>query len=317
MASNNPLLPVVKDIQSKLKRIRSDVQEAIGELTSIRKTVEQGVDSILEAINDNIQAQAEMLIMEKVSEAQSISAQVDAEQDHVEMEKQDLDRKLDRISERYQSRHEDLDQKAASRVRDLGSHIFAIQEDEFEDGIETRFTDHVTGTWRDMEAYSTKVDRDRSARIESELAPTHDAISGFLERRRDLLDSIDDHLLINTTSLDQPKRIQVPFWIVTVERDGEQTEEIVVPSDLESDDDSWYTARLAERDGFRETFRAVAERNAPETTRTERPTASDVADAVASHSRSRMAGLLGFHKTIRGALADDFAVEVEGGATDE
>ena len=155
--ANDDLHPILRDIQQKIVSVRDDLKTIIGKIDGVQETIQNGVEQILEAINDNIQAQAELKLMDKVASVRAIPAHIEAEREQVEAEKRELEAKLDSIGDRYADRHRELDEKATERIRDLGSHIFEIQEDEYEDSIEGPFHDHVTETWQQMQLDNAEI----------------------------------------------------------------------------------------------------------------------------------------------------------------
>ncbi|MDY6780846.1 MAG: hypothetical protein SV760_10000, partial [Halobacteria archaeon] len=229
---DDSLRPILRNIGQKIANLREDVNEAIGEIKKVRETIKEGVEKIIEAINDNIQAQAELKIMEKLADVRSIPKQIEAEKEQVDMEKEELESKLRRMSERYDERHDELDEKAEERVRDVGEHIFEIQEEEYENGIEEPFTEHVTSTWREMQVATEEITRDRQERLEEDLERTTEEVDTFIERRRNFLNKIDNHRVDSVPDVNGSRPIQIPFWVVTVERDGVEEQEIVMPSSL-------------------------------------------------------------------------------------
>lgn len=314
MASDN-LHPILKDIQGKIVNVRDDLQNVIGELRKVRETIREGIDSILEAINDNIQAQAELKMMERVANVRSIPAQISAEEEQIGAEKDELEAKLESIGERYQRRHEELDQQAEQRVRNLGEHIFEIQEDEFENNIEQPFHEHVTETWREMQLANSEIGANRIESLESELDETHTTIDDLLEQREQFLTDLHRNR-VSTGSFSSPQQIQVPFWIVTVERNGERMQEIVGPADLEQRSDAWYTAELAERPGFRQVIEDVAHSTTPQTTETVQLQDTHIQDSAAQYIQNDIFGQTDFADKVGETMGDTVPVTVEGSGGD-
>jgi vacuolar-type H+-ATPase subunit E/Vma4 len=313
MASDN-LHPILKNIQRKLVNIRDDIQSVAGEIKKVRTTIENGIDKILDAINDNIQAQAELKMMDKVARVRSIPAQIDAEKDRVDAEKQELDEKLESIGQRYEQRHQELDEKAEERVRNLGSHIFEIQEAEFERNIERPFHEHITEKWREMQAVNTEMGQKRIERLESGLEETHSSIDDLLHRREQFLSDIERSRVSIDHSWEKPRQVQIPFWVVTVERDGERSQELFAPADLTTRENEYYPITIDERDALRPLIEDVAAKTDPQMQSTQLSTDA-VQSVVSQHATgSAAAGQRDFTDALGDVLGDATTIKIEGGA---
>lgn len=235
MAGNDDLHPILSKIHRTIGDVLKEVQKIKGEVEKTREAVTKGFETVREAIHENIQAQAELKMMERVAEVREIKPQIEAEHEHIEHEQEELDRQLDRIAERYGRKHEELDEKAARRIRDLGSHIFRIDEEEFEDGIEKPFAEHVTTVWRALQAQNETVNRDRREEIELTAGETVEDIHEFVDRQRELVDRIRNV----RTDIGRPAEsatIQVPYYVVTVESNGTTERHVVPPSRIDGGD---------------------------------------------------------------------------------
>lgn len=248
VAGNDDLHPLIKALNQTAARIREDVQKATGEIEKIRELVEHGVDTIRDAIQESIQANAELKLMEHVMEAKAVKPQIEAEHDQIETERNELDERLAAIDERYREQHQDLDETAAERIRTLGEHIFEIEEDEFEEGIEEPFTDLVTTTWRGLQAHNDEVHEERESDVKETVGDAVQTIHDFVDRQNDLVESIDDHRLDEETigvSPDEVRRLQVPYYVVEYEANGVKQREVVPPSTVQSSvGDEWCKAGL-------------------------------------------------------------------------
>jgi uncharacterized protein YoxC len=229
MASDD-LHPILSKIHRTLGDVRKSIEGVRGEVEKIREAVTKGVTKITEAIDDNTRARAELKLMERVVEVRSILPQIEAEQERVETEREELDRQLDRIAERYEEKHEELDRKAAARVRDLGAHIFEIDEAEFEDGIETPFVEHVTTAWRALQSQNDAFGDRRRERIESATGDAVARIHDFVEQQHELVEQIRRVRTDVDRPGSEPTRIQLPYYVVAVETGGTTERHVVLPS---------------------------------------------------------------------------------------
>lgn len=312
MASDD-LHPILKDIQRKITNVREDLKTIVGKIEGVQETIQNGVEQILEAINDNIQAQAELKMMDKVARVRSIPAHIDAEHEQVEAEKRELEAKLSSIGERYEQRHRELDETATERIRDLGSHIFEIQEDEYEDNVEAPFHEHVSETWQRMQLDNAEIGRERIDRLEGELERTHESIDELLERRDRFLADIRDARARTDATIDAPSRVQVPFWTVTVERDGERHQLVYGPADLRTRDEEWYQVGLAEREAFDPLVEDVAETPMPDSASTTALDRETVETVASQHVGADVAGRLDFADVLGETVGDGVRITVEGG----
>jgi len=232
MAGNDDLHPILSSIHETLGGILKQIRSVKGEVKKVRTAITEGVESIRDAIHENIQAQAELKMMERMVEVQSLLPQIEAEKERVETEQEELDKQIQRIAERYQEKHDELDEKAASRVRDLGSHIFEIDEEEFEEGIESPFAEHVTTAWSSLQVHNDTIGQNRRDRIESTAGDVVTDIHDFVRQQQYLLDQIDDVRTDIGESIAEPRRIQVPYYTVSVETDQWTRDHVIGPSEV-------------------------------------------------------------------------------------
>lgn len=235
MAGNDDLHPILSKIHETLGDILKSTQRLRGEVEKVHTAITEGVDSIRDAIHENIQAQAELKMMERVVEVRSILPQIEAENERIEVEQAELDTQLERIAERYEEKHGELDEKAANRIRDLGSHIFEIDEREFEEGIEEPFAEHVTTAWMSLRSHNDAIGRDRRDRVESTTGDVVTDVHDFVGRQKDLVDRIESVRADLGAPVTEPRRFQLPYYTVTVEVDGATRHHVVGPSVVSTD----------------------------------------------------------------------------------
>jgi len=241
------LHPLLVDIRESIAAIRKEVVKLIGEVQKIPEAIQEATETIRDAIQENIQAQAELKLMEHVMDARSIKPQIEAEQEQVQSEREDLDNRLENINKRYEEKHEELNQKARDRIRNLGSHIFQIDEEEFELGIETPFTEQVTMAWQQLQEHNTDVEERRKTTVQETVGETVQSIHDYIDSQDHLIDKIDTHRFdAKETALptDRDEPLQVPYYIVEYQVDGQAHQEVVLPSYLSENDGMWFTAGL-------------------------------------------------------------------------
>lgn len=91
----------------------------------------------------------------------TVEPQQETEHERLSAEQSELRDGFESIAERYQRKHEELDEMARERIRDLGSHIFEINDQEFETGIEDPFTQPVSSAWHGLQVYNETVREER------------------------------------------------------------------------------------------------------------------------------------------------------------
>jgi uncharacterized protein YoxC len=229
MAGNDDLHPLLKSINKSISKLRGQVETVASEVKKIREVLLEGFESVRDAIHENIQAQAELKVMEHVMEVRSVIPQIEAEHEQIQTEQSELDERLNNIDGRYQKKHDELDEKASDRIRDLGSHILEIDEEQFEAGIERPFTEQVTTTWKHLREHNDAVREERGDRLRGTADDVTGTIRDFVERQDALVDSIDNHRLdIDSVSAnDGVERLQVPYYVVEYERDGVTDRQVV------------------------------------------------------------------------------------------
>lgn len=235
MAGNDDLHPLLKSINKTLSRVRQDIQKLTQEVKKIPAILEKGFESMQEAIHENIEAQAELKLMEHMMEVSAVEPQIEAEKEQIQSVERELDNRLNQINERYERKHDELDEKAEKRIRDLGSHIFEIEEDQFQDGVEGPFTTQVTPMWQDLQLHNAKTNQEREAKIRETTETVTEDIDAYIERQKELLTQIEDHLFdpeavpIETT---QPVELQLPYYVVEYQRDGVTNRRVIPPSNV-------------------------------------------------------------------------------------
>lgn len=308
--SNQDLHPLLSNISSGISNLRTEIQNLVGEVQKIHQTIKEGVESIVDAINDNTQAQAEVKLIDEMSEVHSLEPQIAAEETTIQEEREELESTLDRIGERYQEKQGELDRKAEERIRDVGSHIFKIDEDEFEESVETPFVQHVTGTWSELREHNEGVQSSREGSLRRSIDRAYDSIDSFIDRRERLLRDIDDHRIETAMSIDEPTPVQVPCWEITVERGSESKTFVVGPSRIERDDGEWTSASIDRLGQFEDQMNAVSGRPVTETS----PLGirkGDLVDAMHEHGEKRLGGLVSYGDAFDDAIEDAVRIEVE------
>lgn len=250
MAGSDDLHPLLKNINKSIAKLREDVQTLTGEVKKIPRLLQEGFEDLRDAIHENIRAQAELKVMEHMMKVSATKPQIEAEHEQIRNIRTELEERLENISQRYEQKHEELNETAKQRVRELGSHIFAIEEEQFEEGIEEPFTTQVTPVWRDLQAHNQQVNQERETRVVGTTETTIGEINAFLDRKEQLITQIDDHLLepdAVPVQTDRPIQVQLPYYVVEYEFEGVSERIVVPPSEIRSvkSDDEWCAATLS------------------------------------------------------------------------
>ncbi len=308
--SNQDLHPLLRRVSEGITGVRNEIQNLIGEVQKIREAIKEGVDAIVEAINDNTQAQAEVKLIDEMSEVHSLEPQITAEETTIEEEREELESTLDRIGERYQAKQEELDHKAEKRIRDVGSHIFEIDEDEFEESVETPFVEHVTSTWAEFREHNNTVQSSREGSLRQAIDQAYESIDGFIDRRERLLTDIDHHRTDTSLAINGPTPIQVPCWEITVERGAESKTFVVGPSHIKHGDGEWCSASIDQLDQFDDPMNAVTGRP-PETTSQLGVGKDDLVDVIDQYGEERLSGMVSYDDAFGDVIDDGVRIEVE------
>jgi len=303
--ANDDLRRPLKAINKTIARLREDVQTLTGEAKKIREAIVKAAESIQDAIHENIQAQAELKLMEHMMEVKSVKPQIQAEHEQIRSEREELDERLISINDRYTEKHRELDDTACERVRNLGSHIFAIDEEEFESGIERPFTEQVTRTWGVLQQHNDTVGEERATTVRETVGETVQATHNYIDRQDRLLDRIDEHRLDPDTHAlptDDVTTLQVPYFVVEYEREGNRTREAVLPSRLAGSDSEWCSAALEPIDGAEPLMNGVSGIESP--AQTSRLAASEIAAALGEYGDRSLLGP-SYTDAVTGAIPDD------------
>lgn len=291
--ANEDLHKPLKAINQSVAKVRTEIVSLIGEVEKIHTAVLEAADTIRDAIQENIQAQAELKLMEHVMDVRSVKPQIEAEREQITTERNELEERLQSIGERYQGRHEELDETAGERIRDLGSHIFEIDEDHFEAGIEDPFTSQVTSSWQVLQAHNEAVREEREDRVRDTTGDVVQTIHDFVDRQEALVETIENHRLDATelsVPADRAERLQVPYYVVEYEVDGVAHRETVVPSTLSTaEDNDWCSLSLSPIAGANDVFGDVSGASSPE--RTESMSTADLEAPLEEHADSSPLGL--------------------------
>jgi len=307
MVGNDDLHPILGNIHETLGDVLKSIQRLRGEVEKVHTAITEAADSIRDAIHENIKAQAELKMMERVVEVRSILPQIEAENERIEIEQEELDNQLERIAERYERKHDELDDKAAERIRDLGSHIFEIDEEEFESGIESPFAEHVTTAWMSLRSHNDVVGRNRRERVESTTGDVVTDVHDFVRQQNELVDRIEGVRADLGRSVSEPQRFQLPYYTVTVERDDETSQHVVGPSVVMGDDEAAGT-ELQPLPGVE----TLISRTGLKSARTETLDGAAVSEALDARLDDGPP-LLSYSDGVEGALPDRVEVAVEGG----
>jgi prefoldin subunit 5 len=242
----------LRSVNKAIARLREDVATLTGEVKKIPEAITQAANTIRDAIQENIQAQAELKLMEHVMEVRSVKPQIEAERDQIETERAELDERLESIGDRYREQQAELDEKASERVRELGSHIFEIDEREFEDGIEDPFTGQVTAAWQSLQAHNASVGEERTSAVRERTGEVVQTIHDYVDRQEQLVESIREHRLDEDdlpVDTGDAEPLQVPYYVVEYEVDGVTKRQTVVPSRLDTEGTEWCGVSTTPIDG--------------------------------------------------------------------
>lgn len=239
----------LKSINKSIANLREDVISLTGEVKKVHTIIQEAAETIRDAIQENIRAQAELKLMDHVMEVRTVKPQIEAEREQIETERNELEERLESIGERYQRKHAELNKKAQERIRNLGSHIFEIDEEQFEEGIEAPFVSQVTTTWKFLQEHNETVGTQRREQVQNTAGDVVQTIHDFIDRQDELVETIDQHRFDSTEfSLpdDTTDRLQVPYYVVKYETDGVEHRQLVVPSELSTDDGTaWCSVSLS------------------------------------------------------------------------
>lgn len=315
MASEDLHKPL-KAINKSIAKLREDVQTLTGEVRKIPEAITEATTTIRDAIQENIQAQAELKLMDHVMEVRSVKPQIEAERDQIETEREELDERVESIGDRYQKKQAELDETAAERIRNLGEYIFEIDEEEFEAGIEDPFTDQVTAAWQSLQAHNADVAESRTNTVRETAGEVVQTIHDYVDRQEQLLDEIRNHRLDDESlalSTDaSAESLQVPYYVIEYEVDGITEQQVVVPSRLSSEGSDWCQVSTSPIDG--------AEAILPEagdfpTDKTEQLDEATLRRSLDSYAESSLLGLSYVDATAEAVPAEGHVpVEIEGGA---
>lgn len=301
----------LKQVDETLGKILAQVRALPKKFDEVVETLKSQTETITEAIYDNIRAQAEFRLMERMADVEGIRSQVKAERELIQSETEELDARLERLGERYEERHEELNERAEERIRDLGEHIFELDEEEFEAGIEDRYLSLVPTSWDALQAHNNETREERSARLRQAYAAADASVESFIDRREELLDRIDEQRT-DAVTVDEPETLDVPFWEVEVEVDGVRETRVVAPSEVRVSDGDWLGVSLDAYDGLEEPAERVGRTPATRTT-SRSVSAAEVQAALSPYDRPALFGSLSFADSVSSATNGGVTVEVETG----
>ncbi|SIS20883.1 hypothetical protein [Natronorubrum thiooxidans] len=316
MAGNDDLHEVLLKNQEAVGKVEQAVTSLKGVVEQVRDAIVEGTTEIREAIHENIRAQAELKLMEHMMEVRSVKPQLEAEHERMSAERSELQDRLENIEERYQRKHEELDEMAGERIRDLGSHIFEINEQEFEEGVEEPFTQQVTSAWHVLQAHNETVREEREGRLRETTDEMAQHITDYVDRHEELIESIDEHRFDPDdvpVDGDGTEPLQLPYYVVEYEVDGVSQRTTVVPSRLSSDDGTeWCPVSLSPLPGIED---LISDSRELDTTNTESSLSLETLQSTAStHGESSLLGL-SYEDAVMAAIPDDghIPVRTEGG----
>jgi hypothetical protein len=255
MSDDSPMIRVLGNL---LSRVREAIDRAIGELKKISEIIKEGFTKVIDAIHENIQAQAELQILSKMADVQSYETMIKAREIQIHEELEELDEKLKAIEERYNKVHAELDVEAQERIRELGHHIFEIMEDQFEKQVEQPLLRHVSDAWASLLAENDWISFDRMSRLEEVFKRTKENAEHILSSQKDLSEKLEGY--IYSHKLENAIPVHIPFWIIHTQQDGKINREIITPSWMKREG---YIPHLEPIDGFDEFMNPLAEEDSP------------------------------------------------------
>lgn len=301
----------LKQIDETLGKILAQVRALPKKFDEVVETLKSQTEAITEAIYDNIRAQAEFRLMERMADVEGIRSQVKAERELIDSETEELDARLDKLGERYEERHAELNERARERIRDLGSHIFELDEEQFEAGIEDRYLSLVPTSWDRLQEHNNETREERSARLREAYTEADDSVESFIQRREALLDRIDEQRT-EAVSVSDAETLDIPFWEVEVEVDGVRETRIVAPSEVTVSDGDWFGVSLDSFEGLEDPTSRVQRTSATGTT-SRSVSAAEVRASLSPYDRPALFGSLSFADTVAESMDGGVTVEVETG----
>ena len=307
--SNKDLHPILSNVSNGISELKTKVQSLIGEVQKLHETLKEGIETIVDAINDNTQAQAEIKLIDEMTEVHSLEPQITAEKETIDEEREELEESLGSIGERYADKHDELDRKVEERIRDVGEHIFEIDEDEFEASVENPFVEHVTGMWDELREHNERAQSSREGALRRAVDLANDAIERFGDRRESLLNGIDDHRTNLELEIDEPTVVQVPFWEIEMQKNVQTRTVIVGPAELKRGH-GWNSASIQQCDNFDTVLHSVSGRS-PSTVSKHEMDRSDLVRAIDKYGEQRLGGLVSYTDVFESAISEGVRIEIE------
>jgi len=301
----------LKQVDETLGKILAQVRALPKKIDDVVETLKSQTETITDAIYDNIRAQAEFRLMERMADVEGVRSQVAAERELIESETEELDARLEQLGERYEERHGELNERARERIRDLGSHIFKLDEEQFEAGVEDRYLSLVPTSWERLQEHNAETREQRSTRLREAYAEADDSVESFIQRREELLDRIDEQRT-DVVSVPEAETLDIPFWEVEVEVDGVRETRVVAPSEVTVSEGDWFGVSLNSFEGLEDPTSRVGRTEATRTT-SRSVSAGEIRASLSPYDRPALFGRLSFADSVAEATDGGVAVEVETG----
>ncbi|OKY77366.1 MAG: hypothetical protein BTN85_2016 [Candidatus Methanohalarchaeum thermophilum] len=309
MAKGNVLQPLIENISEKITDIKVSIKELLGEVKKVNKTVKKGINSLRNAIYENIEAQAEMKLMDHMAKIHGIRPQIEAENEQISMEKDELEDKLQKLTERYSRKQSELNKKAEKRIRELGEHIFEIQEEEYEDNIEISYTSNIFPIWEEIKEHNDFVSDHRHKSLENELDMTKEEIENFKDERPAVVEKIQKYKTDFPGKPTDEELVRIPYWVVEV-KSGESIRKVIIdPSDLRTDDEKLFKAEI-ESKGLKSYLKKLNKKEI-ETKVIKEISGSEIASNLNEFTKNQFGPIPNFAQALETTLKDNIKIKEE------
>jgi len=219
------------DLEDRVRYLETSIKSIVQEITrsfdSLQKTLEASAKATVKEIQRSAEVSGRIEIAKQIAQLNAITPIVEEQTNMLESEVKRGESYAERIVTKYDSIEGELDESYERDIRRLGAHIYDILENDYQKGIEDRYS---RSSYDLASRAAIRIDIDRSESIFSHVKKAREEITKFAGKRLSFRESVANKLIEEKVPVEK-KGVAIPFWIIKIkDSNGEISNTIVGPS---------------------------------------------------------------------------------------
>jgi hypothetical protein len=231
---DSPDIQAIRDtatrISNWLHRDLREIMEPLQVLRELPAMLTSFKERMVEQFDMMFTGQAELQLLSRQANIKVIEQKLDFTGNHIEKKQQQFEDVSKRVVKRYRELAEQLSKEHESFLNRLDSHAYEILDKTYPVQVEERVSLGAIPASNYLVAHTLESAYARTVCLEQGFAGAREAVSGFLEQRRNSYEELKD---LSTSALEEGA-YELPFWFVETEdiESGAVSREIVFPWDV-------------------------------------------------------------------------------------